>query len=131
MHELMFQAGVKGMSERSELITCLRKCNIMPQHRYTRVSSKCIVGQTTNTLEPPTTPSPPPHLQTCFSVNANSISSLYIMQVVFPIEKQLRLRLVDDSLQNKTKYSMFWALVLKNGNNDTPLTIAIDNNHPK
>ena len=32
MHELMFQAGVKGMSKRSELIPCIYPAHMPPPH---------------------------------------------------------------------------------------------------
>ena len=38
MHELMFQAGVKGMSERSELIPCIYYNSSCQLHVYTCIS---------------------------------------------------------------------------------------------
>ena len=39
MHELMFQAGVKGMSERSELIPCNIKVDV---HKYLNLYNNII-----------------------------------------------------------------------------------------
>ena len=48
-------------------------------------------------------------------------------QVVFPLQRPLR----PYWTRSTDRYSMFSALVLTNNNSDTPLMVAIDNNHYK
>ena len=55
----------------------------------------------------------------------------FIIQVVFPLQKKLPDNLIEGSPKCKNEYPMFWGLVLENRKRETPLMVAIDNNHSK
>ena len=62
-----------------------------------------------------------------FTLMIHILHKIMNIQVVFPLQRPPSLC----RTHNTDKYSMFLALVLKNHNSDTPLMVAIDNNHYK